>query len=160
MEPYIISGVLLAIIIILVINGRRKKVTPIDARPPLDVVEKVMRVEKHIPLNEPMRIQVMISGYKAAKEFMFEMLVPPGTKPTGIKKMLYINGKTWVQDIDLNDMFIRRERKTGNLMVKDGPSKWRVWHPFQDIQKKGRVRQQDWVMRFRLINEGGMPHSD
>ena len=117
----------------------------------MEVLEKITRVDHHIPLNEPMQIQVMISGIKAANEFLFYLPVPSGTKKIGIKKLLTVNGKTWIRNLRFDDAVIHRDRKTGNLMVNDGQIKWRVWHPLQDIQKNGKIGQQDWVLQFRLI---------
>ena len=176
--PYILIALLLLASFILVVNSRqnttvknkRKKKSknkPIkkprkaalkqrktqysaENRPSPEVIDKITRVDKRIPLNEPMQIQVTISGYKAAREFLFYLPIPPGTKKIGIKKMLYINGKTWARDLSFDDFIIYRDRKTGSVMLNNGQGKWRVWHPLQDIQKKGRI-EHDWVMRFRLI---------
>jgi len=177
LTPYLIFGVLLLLFIIVIFYGhstnsnkgnkkrqrravsksektvskKQIKQTFADNRPSLEVIEKITHVERHMPLNEPMQIQVMISGYKAAKEFLFYMNVPSGTKKIGIKKMLYINGKTWARDLYFGDFTIRREKKTGNLMVRDVNKEWRVWHPLHDIQKNGR-KERDWVMQFKLMD--------
>ncbi|MDR1558125.1 MAG: hypothetical protein LBS84_00245 [Clostridiales bacterium] len=119
-------------------------------RPSMEIVNKAFSESVRIPLNEPMQIQVMIFGLKAAKEFLFFLPVPSGTQKMGIKQLLYGNGKTWVRDLDFKDFIIRRDRKTGNLLYSDADGKWRVWNPLEEIHRKGKA-EREWVTQFRLI---------
>ncbi|MDR2649722.1 MAG: hypothetical protein LBB94_08425 [Clostridiales bacterium] len=119
-------------------------------RPSMDAVNKTASENIRIPLNEPMQIQVMISGLKAAEEFLFYLPVPAGTQRMGVKQLLYGNGKIWIRELDFTDFLLRRDRKTGNLLYNDRDDKWRVWNPLEEICIKGRSKQ-DWVMQFRMI---------
>jgi len=134
-----------------IVPKKQKVQTFTENRPSFEVIERVTHVEAYIPLNSPMQIQVMVSGYKAAKEFLFYLSVPSGIRKIGIKKMLYINGKTWVHNLSFIDFDIRRDRKTGNLLVKDGYKEWRVWHPYYDIRRNGEKEEQDWILQFKLV---------
>ena len=150
--PLLVLSAFLLIVIVFKVNERHKKANDEAqiTRPSMEVVNKAYPVHKRIPLNEPMHIQVMVSGLKAANEFLFFLPVPAGAQKKRIKQLLLENGKTWAYDLDFKDFYIRRDRKTGNLMFRNRHNKWRIWKPLWEIQKKGKS-DQDWVMQFRLV---------